>query len=101
MKLAFFSILLSTLSCVTPVQNTGSDEGTGTVPEKFTEMTAIKNDKCSFLLQDKSAQKYEVQAITSKIPNLSDGKKVWITFQPLRRMSVCGAQPIEITEVYK
>lgn len=70
------------------------------VPEKFTEMTAMKNEKCSFLLKDKTSTQFETENILSKLPQLKDGQKVWITYQPLRRMSSCGAQPIEILEIY-
>ena len=98
MKIVILCSLFTVFSCTTISQNTVS---TNPGPEKFTEMTAIKKDKCQFLLKDQSQQQYEVQNITSRIVGLKDGQKVWITYQPLRRMSQCGAQPIEITEVYQ
>ncbi|WP_447951230.1 hypothetical protein [Chryseobacterium koreense] len=98
MKNLFLSTFIFPISCMMTNTVTSTAES---VPNPFTEMTAVKSEKCDYLLQDKSGNNYEVTSITSKIPNLSQGKKVWVTYQPLRRMSVCGAQPIEILEVYK
>lgn len=86
------------ISCM--MTNTAKSD-TDAAPDRFTEMTALKSEKCDYLLQDKNGTNYEVTEIATKIPNLSQGKKVWITYHPLRRMSVCGAQPIEVKEVYK
>ena len=94
MKTLALSLLVTIISCMNMNQVTsGSSES---VPDKYKEMTVLKHEKCESLLMDNSNQKYEVQHIKSKIPSLSSGKKIWITFQPLRRMTECGAQPIEV-----
>lgn len=68
----------------------------------FTEMTIVKskNTSCEFLLQDNNENLYEVENIFTKIPMLKNGNKIWIKYISLRKMSVCGAQPIQIIEVY-
>lgn len=64
-------------------------------------MTIIesKNISCEFLLKDSKSNLYEVQEIESKIPDIKSEKKIWVKFTPLRKMSVCNAQPISIDEV--
>jgi hypothetical protein len=98
MKTFYILLFFTVLSCKIINQNTNPENSS--ILEKYTEMTIVENEKCQFLLQDKSQQQYEVQNIADKISGLKAGKKVWIIFQPLRRMSVCGAQPVEIIEVY-
>lgn len=70
--------------------------------EGFTEMQIIEDKKtsCIFLLQDQNKTLYEVQDISTKIPTIKSGNKVWIKFSSLRRMSFCNAQPISITEIF-
>lgn len=96
MKNLFLSTFIFPISCMMTNSVTSTAES---APNRFTEMTAVKSENCDYLLQDKSGNNYEVTEMTSKISNLSPGKKVWVTYQPLRRMSICGAQPIEILEV--
>lgn len=86
-------------SCSSRV-TTANSETSSQIPEKFIEMTAVNHATCKFLLQDSNKNTFEVQDITAKLPQLKTGKKIWVTYQPLRRMSACGAQPIEITEIY-
>lgn len=71
--------------------------------EGFTEMQIIENRKtsCIFLLQDSNKTIYEAQDLSTKTPNIKAGNTVWIKFSSLRRMSVCNAQPISITEIHK
>lgn len=68
----------------------------------FTEMTIIEDPKtsCLYLLQDPNKTMYEVENLASKIGDLKAGNKFWVKFVSLRRMSVCNAQPIEITEIF-
>lgn len=70
--------------------------------EGFTEMQIIEAKKtpCIYLLQDFNKIVYEVENLSSKVPNLKAGNKIWVKYISLRRMSSCNAQPIEITEVF-
>ncbi len=84
-------------------QNETKKDSTTLQNEGFTEMQIIENRKtsCIFLLQDQKKTIYEVQDLSTKIPKIKAGNTVWIKFSSLRRMSVCNAQPISITEIYK
>ena len=92
------------LSCVThkTTQKEIKKDNTTLQNEGFTEMQIIEDRKtsCIFLLQDLNKTIYEVQNLSSKIPNLKSGNIVWVKFYSLRRMSVCNAQPISITEMF-
>lgn len=69
--------------------------------EGFTEMKIIEDRKtsCIYLLQDENKTLYEVEKLASKVTNIQAGNTIWVKYISLRRMSVCNAQPIEITEM--
>jgi hypothetical protein len=102
--LIIFSLLMTFLSsCMNnqTAQNEIQKDSTTLQNEGFTEMQIIENRKtsCIFLLQDSNKTIYEAQDLSTKIPNIKAGNTVWIKFSSLRRISVCNAQPISITEV--
>lgn len=103
--LIIFSLLMTFLSsCINnkTTQNEMQKDSTTLRNEGFTEMQIIEDRKtsCIFLLQDPNKTIYEVQDLSTKIPNIKSGNKIWAKFISLRRISVCNAQPIEITEIF-
>lgn len=101
-NLIIFTFLL--LSCASKVKSDNQSNSTemNAQTEGFTEMTIVesKNTSCGFLLKDDKNILYEVENITTKIPNMQFKNKIWIKFTPLRKMSICDAQPISVDEVY-
>lgn len=69
----------------------------------FTKMILMesKNTVCEFLLKDKNNTIYEVIEIKKQIENPQNEQTIWIKYIGLRRKSICGAQPIKITEIGK
>lgn len=104
MKIYFiiFSFLLLSCASKTISENQSNSIEMNTQKEGFTEMTIVesKNTSCGFLLKDDKNSLYEVENITAKIPNIQTKNKIWIKFTPLRKMSVCDAQPISVDEIY-
>ena len=104
--LLIFSLLMTFLSsCINNqnAQNEMQKDSTTLQNDGFTEMQIIEDRKtsCAYLLQDLNKTLYEVKDLSSKVSNLKAGNKIWLKFISLRRMSVCNAQPIEITEIHK
>lgn len=104
-NLIIFTFLL--LSCVNKATSDTNNQSNSTEmnsqTEGFTEMTILesKNTSCRFLLKDDNNSLYEVENIATKIPDIQTKNKIWIKFTPLRKMSVCDAQPISIDEIYQ
>lgn len=103
--LLIFSLLMTFLSsCMNnqTAQNEIKKDSTTLQNEGFTEMTIIEDRKtsCIYLLQDPNKVLYEVENLSSKVSNPKAGNKIWAKFISLRRMSVCNAQPIELTEIH-
>lgn len=69
----------------------------------FTKMIVIesKDTTCEFLLKDKDNISYEVLDLKKLMETPKNGQILWVKFVGLRRKSICGAQPISITEVGK
>lgn len=121
LKLFFFSMVLSLLSCASPKDP--QNHGTVSSSENTTDMDLIHEQK---LIEDgfvKGIVVYSTQegdcAYTIKIENEAenpryldpvnwdenfrrDGAEVWIKYHSLRRMNRCDkANPVEIVEIKK
>lgn len=101
--LIFSSLMIFLTSCMNnkvPLSENQKDSTTLQY-EGFTEMQIIEDKKttCIYLFQDLNKIKYEVENLSSKVSSPKAGNKIWVKYISLRRMSVCNAQPIEITEV--
>lgn len=100
-KLLFLILLLNCAKTIAP--STDKTKETALESLGFTKMVVIesKDTTCEFLLKDKDNTSYEVLDLKKIIETPKNGQILWVKFVGLRRKSVCGAQPISITEFGK
>jgi hypothetical protein len=104
MKYYIYIIGFLLISCSSQIPNDQSNsmDTEKLIQDGFTELTLVKSQdaKCEFLLKNTEGTLFEVENLASKLAQPKLGDKVWIKYQMLRKMSICGAQPISIEEIY-
>lgn len=104
MKHTIYLIGFLLISCSTQKLNENSSamDTEKLIQNGFIELTLVdtKEINCDFLLQNTEGTFFEVEDLASKIAQPKTGDKIWVKYQLLRKMSICGAQPISIEEIY-